>query len=95
MAIMDEVEALSRERAQDNELPEVVYLGINKHRQLISEMIPKMRYSNNLLSTPGNVSYIYTSIGQLHVEVVDWNPDIILVGENTIIKVLIKLGLKW
>ena len=98
MNIVEEVEASARLLAQRNLDVDVVYVGMNKYRQLIKESIPITRFQPGIsisLQTL-HVSSIVTSVGTLRVKPTSWMPpDHLQVGENAIIEILAKLGLKW
>lgn len=96
MAVMDEIEQLARQAAQNNvNNLDVVYLGKNKYSQLMSQAIPRTSISHSQPHRPITITQVVTSVGTLAVKLFPSSPDYIQVGENAIIVVLGKLGLKW
>lgn len=94
MTVMDEIEDLAANEINYFRSPEVVYIGINKYRQLVNEMAHMMRYSTSsqpAINTP-TITAIMTCCGSLQVKVMQYSPDAIFVGENAILITLAKLG---
>lgn len=96
MGVIDEIQKLSCEAMERFEQPDIVYLGIDTHTQLCKEMAPKVRYTPNSNSNQHHsVSTVVTSAGYLTVKIVNHPKEFIQVGDNVILLILRKMGLKW